>query len=147
MMAEFRTSVDIPAPPAQVWAVLADVARWPEWTPTVTRVEALDGPLAPGARFRLAQPTLDPAVWTVATVEPERAFAWVARQPGVVSTADHTLTPTPEGTRVELAVRMEGPFGWLGGLLFGRLTREYLAQEASSLRARVLAGGPAHPPG
>jgi len=34
--------VDIAAPPGGVWAVIADVERWPEWTPTVTRLQRLD---------------------------------------------------------------------------------------------------------
>jgi carbon monoxide dehydrogenase subunit G len=43
----FSVTVEIPAPPDRVWAVLADIERWPEWTPTVTRIQRLDrGPLA-----------------------------------------------------------------------------------------------------
>ena len=37
-MTHFSVTVDIPAPPDRVWAVIADVERWPEWTPTVTRI-------------------------------------------------------------------------------------------------------------
>lgn len=33
------SSADIPAPRDEVWEVLADVERWPEWTPTVRRLE------------------------------------------------------------------------------------------------------------
>ncbi|HET6652637.1 MAG TPA: SRPBCC family protein, partial [Nocardioides sp.] len=35
----FETSRHIDAPAQQVWEVLYDVARWPEWTPTVDSVE------------------------------------------------------------------------------------------------------------
>ena len=61
-----ETSISIAAPPERIWPALADVAAWPDWLPTVTRVEPLDGrELAPGRRYRIAQPRLQTAVWTV----------------------------------------------------------------------------------
>jgi uncharacterized membrane protein len=32
------SSIDIEAPVEQVWEVLREVERWPEWAPTVTSV-------------------------------------------------------------------------------------------------------------
>jgi uncharacterized protein YndB with AHSA1/START domain len=34
----FTITVDIDAPPDRVWAVMSDIERWPEWTPTVTSI-------------------------------------------------------------------------------------------------------------
>ncbi|CRK59566.1 hypothetical protein [Alloactinosynnema sp. L-07] len=42
----FSAEVVIDASAERVWAVYADVARWPEWTKSVTSVTPLDpGPL------------------------------------------------------------------------------------------------------
>jgi hypothetical protein len=48
----FSITADIPAAHDRVWAILADVERWPEWTHSVTRIIRLDpGPLAVGSRW------------------------------------------------------------------------------------------------
>ena len=58
-MTDFAIAVEISAPPDRVWALMSDIGRWPEWTPTVTRVDPLDpGPLAVGHRARIRQPRL-----------------------------------------------------------------------------------------
>ncbi len=36
---EIRTSIEIAAPAAAVWAVLIDVAGWAEWNPYLVRIE------------------------------------------------------------------------------------------------------------
>ena len=45
---ELRTEIEIDAPPAAVWAVLVDTARYHEWNPFIPR---LDGALEPGSRL------------------------------------------------------------------------------------------------
>ena len=47
----FETTRHIDAPTQPVWEVLFDVARWPEWTPTIDSVERLDdGSFGVGSR-------------------------------------------------------------------------------------------------
>jgi hypothetical protein len=118
---------------------LADVARWPGWLPTVTAVEPL-GPeaLTLGSGYRIAQPGLRPAVWTVVRLEPLRSFAWETRSPGVHVHADHTLTAVPDGsTEVTLEIRFSGPLSALARRLYGPLTGSYMAREAALLRQKV----------
>jgi len=138
-MPSFAITTSIAAPPERIWPVLADVVRWPEWLPTVTSVEALDDPaLRLGARYRVLQPRLRPAVWTVGVVEPQRRFVWESRQPGVRTVADHVIVPTAAGaSTVTLSVTYTGLLGGVVGLLAGRLTRDYIGQEAASLKQRA----------
>jgi uncharacterized membrane protein len=51
---ELRESIDIEAPPARVWAVVAeDVKNAPKWTSNLERAEKLDdGPPGKGTRYR-----------------------------------------------------------------------------------------------
>ena len=85
--------------------------RWPARIPTVDRVERLDdGPLAVGARTRLAQPKLPEAVWTVTELTPGAAFTWTSSSPGVRITASHAgrahargLPPHPGGRSRRMA--------------------------------------------
>ena len=98
-MTDFAVAVEISAPPDRVWAVMSDIEAWPEWTPTVTRVELLDpGPLAVGQRARVLQPRLPAALWRITALEPGRSFTWVTRSPGVVVTARHSVEPAEGGS-------------------------------------------------
>lgn len=57
---EYHAAATIHASPKAVWALLTDAAQYPEWNPTVVRVE---GDIALGKKIKV-----------VATVSPERAF-------------------------------------------------------------------------
>ncbi len=129
--------VDIPAPADRVWAVMADVERWPEWTPTVTRLQRLDrGPFAVGSRIRIRQPKLPAAVWEVSELQKGRSFTWVSGRPGIRVTAEHGVEPTARGTRATLSVRFSGVLAPLVARLTGKLTQRYLALEAKALSDR-----------
>lgn len=134
---EFNVVVDIAAPPSRVWAVIADVERWREWTASITRIELLDGTFHEGARARVRQPKLPPAVWQVTRVEPERGFTWVSRSPGALVTAHHDIEAVGAASRVTLAIRYEGLVGRLVGRLFAGITRRYVRMEADGLKRRA----------
>ena len=136
-MTDFGTMVEISAPPERVWAVISDIERWPEWTPSVTRIERLDaGPLAVGHRARIRQPRLLPAVWRVTALEPGRGFTWVTRSPGVHVTGGHWVEPAGAGSRAHITLRFDGILARLVARLAGERTTRYLALEARGLKER-----------
>ena len=97
---EQSTRIDVEAPVEQVWEVLREVERWPEWAPTVTSVRRLDdGPLAVGSRVRVEQPRIPPTEYVVTELEPSRSFTWVATGPGVRTTARHLLEESVPAAR------------------------------------------------
>lgn len=141
-MSIYRATAEINAPVERVWEAYSAVESWPQWLPTVEKIEAFDGaPLKLGARFRVIQPKLKPVVWTVNRLEPPLRFTWRSTSPGVEMVADHVLERVePAGTRAHLSFEFKG---WLGGLLgvaFGAITREYVEKEARALTQRAEAG-------
>jgi hypothetical protein len=133
----FRIAMEIPAPLPLVWSVMADVARWPEWTESVSCVKLLlPGLLQVGSRVRIHQPKLPPAYWRVTELNPGTSFTWVSRAPGVQVTACHNAETIAIGSRVTLSIHY---VGWLGSLVarwVGELNERYLEMEASGLKAR-----------
>jgi hypothetical protein len=135
----FSITADIPAAPERVWGILADVERWPEWTPSVTRITRLDpGPLAVGSRARIHQPRLLPATWRIVELAEGRRFTWVTGSPGIRAVAEHSVEPIDRGSRVTLSVRFEGLLASLVARLTRDLNRRYLELEAAGLRQRSL---------
>jgi len=132
-----RVTVEISVPPERVWAVMAEVERWPEWTPSVSRIRRrATGPLAVGQWVLVRQPRLPPALWRVDRLEPGQAFTWVSSGPGFRVAGIHALEPLPDGTRVTLAIEITGPLGPLLARLTRKLTERYMALEAAGLKRR-----------
>jgi uncharacterized membrane protein len=133
----FNVSVEIPAPAATVWRVMADVERWPEWTPSVRRVKLLTpGLLRVGSRAWIQQPGFPPARWRVTELEADRGFTWVSTVPGLRVTGKHWIETMSHGCRVTLSIRYGGLLGPLLASCTTRINDRYLAMEANGLKAR-----------
>src|ERR1700730_3892826 len=133
----FSIVVDVKAPPDRVFAVLCDIERWPEWTPTMTSVRRMDdGSFAVGSRARVRQPKLLPAVWQVTELEEKRSFTWVTRSPGIQIKARHVAEAAGAASRVTLSLEFSGLLGPLVARLYRNLNQRYLATEAKGLKER-----------
>lgn len=138
-MKSFTTTVEIKAPPARVWTVLADIEGWPDWTPSVKSVERLDsGPLVVGSRARLRQPKLSPAVWQITSIEKGTSFSWATRSFGLTAIGHHLIVPVKKGaaSRVTLTIEFTGLLAPLVAWLTRGLNTSYLAMEAAGLKKR-----------
>lgn len=141
-MRHVSVTTDIDATPEQVWAVMSDIERWPEWTASIARVERLDaGPIRVGSRLRVKQPKLATALFEVTAWTPSRGFDWVTATPGVTAIARHLIEPASGASRVTLSVEFRGPLAGLIGWLYGGLTRRYVQMEADGLTRRAETAG------
>ena len=134
----FETTVEIEATPDKVWATLADVERWPEWTASMTQVECLNGEsLALGAMVRVKQPRMPALVWKVIELDPGRSFSWQSKSTGVTTVGSHVVKTTADNrVTVALGIEQSGPLAPVIGLLLSKTTRRYIKMEAEGLKQR-----------
>ena len=112
-----RSETVVPAAPEEVWGLVSDPARLPQWWPGVTRVEeatadawttVLSSPKGKALRVD----------YTRLEIEPESRLVWrqeVDESPFerilASATTEIALAPEPEGTRVTVALDQR-PRGW-----------------------------------
>jgi hypothetical protein len=138
-MPHYSTSITINANQEAIWKVLADVAHWHAWTPTVTKVEVIDEPeLKLNHRYKVYQPKLQPAIWTITVLTPPSSFTWESRMSGMIMRAEHTLKPTGTNqTELSLMFSFQGLLGEIVGRIYRETVQSYITTEALSLKKRV----------
>lgn len=107
---KFEASTTIDAPPGAVWAVLTDIAKWPEWDPYCDRIE---GSLVQGKKVK-AFSKLSPGrafPVKVAVLEPDTRMVWRGGMPLGLFKGERTfsLTPDGDGTHFEMREVFSGP--------------------------------------
>jgi carbon monoxide dehydrogenase subunit G len=138
-MARYDRSIHIDAPPPVVWDVIADVAKWPDWTPTIlTVVRQEDGAFGLGSTAKVHPRGFPDALLTVTEFTPGRSFTWEGTGGiGMTVQLAHVVEPDGGGSRATLSVIPGGfaaPFfGWLAA----RMSKKNVDIEAESLKARA----------
>jgi ligand-binding SRPBCC domain-containing protein len=125
-MAQFTLTKRIEAPPAAVFAVVADVERTPARIPEVKTVELLTpGPVGVGTKFKETRIMFGKEAsetFEVVEYDPGRRLTLVAVSCGAEYRCDHRFVPDAGGTVLELEVqtralslfaRLMTPLGWL----------------------------------
>lgn len=141
---EITAVTPIDAPPARVWAVLADTAAYPEWNPFV---RALRGPLVEGGQIevelQLPGRELQTLTPRLITVEPGRSFTWLGNVgPRGVLDGRHSFTVEPDGagSRLVHAERLSGLLvPAFRGMLTGATPEAFTAMN-EALRERAQGG-------
>lgn len=144
-------SIELAAAPAEVWGLVSDLRRMPEWSPQVESVRLATGhEIGLGARVTNRN-VLGELAWIthaeVVRFEAEREIAFRIEENW--SIWSFTVTPAPTGTR--LTQRREAPDGlspssitaqetWLGGqAAFTQTLRDGMAETLEQIRATVAA--------
>jgi carbon monoxide dehydrogenase subunit G len=126
------------AKPEAIWQILADVSHWKDWTPTVLDIIPLNGEnLQVGARYRVSQPEIKPAIYEVTACVPNEGFTWVQKISGGALFASHTIRVKDGSTNVELSFFSKGLLAAAACALFSSKIRKLVTTEARSLKERV----------
>ncbi|MBM3570295.1 MAG: SRPBCC domain-containing protein [Alphaproteobacteria bacterium] len=137
-----ETAIDIDAPPAEVWAVLAETAHYPDWNPFIRRIE---GEFRAEARLtvEIAPPGKSPQTFRprVLRAEPEKELRWVGSYilPMVLE-GQHLLlleAGPAGGTRLHHAERFVGLLAAWGSAELFDATRQGFEAMNRALKARV----------
>jgi len=129
-LTEITATAQINASPQRVWAILTDVASYPEWNPLFRQAS---GQLTAGSTVTLQ--TVRPGTKRVMTVkvkilaaEPAAQLSWVSSLPGII-TGEHsfTLTPADSGTRLVQTETYRG--------LLGRMSAKSISRTKASFEA------------
>lgn len=94
------------APPDVVWERYADLERWHQWSPQVSRVEASASRLVAGLTGTVIGPLGVQVPFVVVEVG-IRSWSWEVRPLGMRLLLDHRVLPRLDGSATEL--RMRGP--------------------------------------
>ena len=93
------------APVEEAWDRYATLARWPEWSPQISRVEASADRLALGVRGTVYLVGGLSLPFTVTSCRPEdRTWSWQVRLGLVTLDLDHAVYPAGSGSRATLAL-------------------------------------------
>lgn len=99
---ELRAETVIDAPAGEVWAVLSDVSRMPEWSDElVTMLPLKSGGLRPNQWYlgiNRRKAVFWPTRSVVSALEPESKLAWLTKSSGAEWV--YELAPEASGTRV-----------------------------------------------
>jgi uncharacterized membrane protein len=114
-----RASIDIAAPIEDVWTLILDPARIPEWVTIVDRIDYVGpGPVRPG--FRMDQTLHLRGVhfkvrWTLEQVVEPTYAKWVGTGPArSTATTEYRLRDHGGHTRFDYCNEFRTPFGPLG---------------------------------
>ncbi|WP_410765962.1 SRPBCC family protein [Haloferax sp. DFSO60] len=142
MAHELSTTIDIDAPPTDVWAVLLDFDHYPDWNPFMR----IAGRANEGATLtvHMQPPGGRESVFTpdVVGCEPNRELRWLGHlfTPGIFD-GEHRFHLEPldggERTRFTHAERFTGLFAGLVLRFIGEQTRAGFIEMNEALKARV----------
>jgi carbon monoxide dehydrogenase subunit G len=102
----FESSVEINAPVKKVWALVDKVEEWPEWMPSIKKIERVSqGPLAVGSQVSVTVTVSGLTVKLLMTITkfvPERNVVLEGKALGTKLTRFYVLEPANDRTKVTI---------------------------------------------
>ncbi len=130
MSETISTAIEIDAAPERVWAVLTDLASYPEWHPVYRKV---DGQALAGSRIRIesTHPRSGNSVSfkvTVLTAEPPSELTWRHSTAGLMfGVHSFVLSPIAGGTQLVQSETYRGLFSRFPPKTIGRIQANFEA--------------------
>lgn len=130
-----ETSIEIEAAPADVWRVLTEVARWPEWHEGIASAK-LGGALAEGSTIDW-QIAGQEAHATITRVAPASAFDWEGTGGEMRGMHSWQLEPSGRGTRLSNSESVEDGFASTDSATMRQMLFDVLQTWNSRLKTRA----------
>ena len=116
---ETTSTLEAEVSPAAVWEkAYANAEAWAKWNAEIKRA-GLDGPLALGAKAKIAFRTGLRLRFEVVEFEQGRLFTDESRLPGARMGHRHVVEPTAAGSRLTNTIYIEGPLAPLWRRILG----------------------------
>ncbi len=113
----FESSIDINAPPDRVWALMDKLEQWPQWMPSIKKIERVSkGPLAIGSQLSVTAKVSGLTVKLLMTIikfVPEQTVVMQGRALGTSLTRFYILEPLDGKTKVTIGGDVSGALAWL----------------------------------
>jgi carbon monoxide dehydrogenase subunit G len=113
---KFSSSVEISAPPEKVFALVDNLEDWPQWIPSIKRIEKLtEGPLTVGSQIRVTAKSgiTIKLLMTIIEFIPGQRGVMQGSVLGTRMTRYYTFEPVEQGTRLTAGGEVSGLLAFL----------------------------------
>jgi carbon monoxide dehydrogenase subunit G len=133
----FESSTEINAPVKKVWALIDKLEEWPQWMPSIKKIERVSkGPLAGGSQLSVTAKVSGLTVRLLMTVTEfvlERTVVMNGKALGINLTRFYKLEPVNGKTKVTIGGDVSGALAWMAC----RGGRKVSAEIAQAAKKRV----------
>jgi carbon monoxide dehydrogenase subunit G len=133
----FESSIDIKAPVKKVWALVDKVEEWPQWMPSIKKIERVSkGPLAVGSQVSVTAKVSRLTVKLLMTITEfvtERRVVLAGKVLGTRLTRFYALEPANGKTNVIIGGDVSGALAWL----VSRGGQKVSAEMALAVKTRI----------
>jgi len=113
----FETSIVINAPPKQVWTLIDKLEQWPQWMPSIKKIEKVSkGALATGSQLSVTAKVSGITIrllMTITEFAPERSVVMKGKALGTRLIRFYNLEPLNDRTRATVGGEVSGVLAWL----------------------------------